>query len=65
MEPPQRAGLKAGDVIVQINNQPINNVSDLSDALLSYDPGTTVNVNIVRGTQQQQIKVQLGELTVS
>ncbi len=59
------AGLRTGDVIVQINNQTINNVSDLSDALLSYDPGTTVNVNLVRGTQQQQVKMKLGELTVS
>jgi S1-C subfamily serine protease len=58
------AGLRAGDVIVQINNQTINNVSDLGDALLSYDPGATVTVNIVRGTQQQQVKVKLSELTV-
>jgi S1-C subfamily serine protease len=59
------AGLRAGDVITQINNQPINNVSDFSDALLAHDPGTTVTVNIVRGTQQLQVKVKLGELTVS
>ena len=59
------AGLRAGDVITQINNQPIANVSDLGDALLSYDPGATVTVNMVRGTQQQQIKVKLGELKVS
>ena len=59
------AGLRAGDVITQINNQTIDNVSDLSDALLSYDPGTTVMANSVRGTQQQQVKVKLGELKVS
>jgi S1-C subfamily serine protease len=60
-----RAGLKAGDVLTQINNQAINNASDLSDSLLSYDPGTTITVNYVRGTQQHQTKVKLGELKVS
>jgi S1-C subfamily serine protease len=59
------AGLRAGDVITQINSQSINNVSDLSDVLLSYDPGATVTVNFVRGTQQQQAKVKLGELMLS
>ena len=59
------AGLRAGDVITGINNVQINNASDLSDALLSFDPGATVTVNLVRGTQQPQVKVKLGELTVS
>lgn len=59
------AGLKPGDVIVQINNQPIANISDLSDVLLSYDPGATVSVSIVRGTQQQQVRIKLGELKAS
>lgn len=60
-----RSGLKVGDVITQINNQTIENVSDLSDTLLMYDPGTTVTVNFVRDTQQKQAKVTLGELQVS
>ncbi|HEX7737453.1 MAG TPA: trypsin-like peptidase domain-containing protein [Ktedonobacteraceae bacterium] len=60
------AGLKTGDVITQVNNEAINNVSDLNDALLLFDPGTTINVNYARGTQQQQqARVKLGELKVS
>jgi len=59
-----RAGLKAGDVITQINDQAINNLSDLGDALLAYDPGTSVTVNYVRGTQQNQTKLKLGEQKV-
>jgi S1-C subfamily serine protease len=60
-----KAGLKAGDVITRINNQAINNVSDLNDALLAFDPGTTTVVGFVRGTQQRQANVTLGELNVS
>lgn len=60
-----RAGLKSGDVLVQINNQPITSTADLGDALLSYDPGTTITASVVRGTRQQQVKIKLGELKVS
>ena len=63
--PAAQAGLRSGDVIVQLEKSAVNNVSDLSDALLSYDPGTTVTVGIMRGTQQMQVKVRLGELKVS
>lgn len=63
--PAAQAGLRNGDVIVQLANQQVNNTSDLSDALLAYDPGATVNVGVVRGTQQMQVKVKLGELKIS
>jgi S1-C subfamily serine protease len=63
--PAAQAGLKTGDVITQLGDKPINNISDLSDALLSYDPGATVPVGFVRGSQQMQVRVKLGELRVS
>lgn len=63
--PAAQAGLKIGDVITQLDNKPINNISDLSDALLSYDPGATVQVGFMRGAQQTQVRVRLGELRIS
>jgi len=60
-----QAGLKPGDVIVQVDNTAINSASDLTDALVNYNPGDVVTLGIVRGTQQMQVKVKLGELTVS
>lgn len=63
--PSAQAGLQPGDVITKLNNTQINNASDLSDALLSYDPGTTVTVGIVRGTQQMQVRMKLSELQIS
>ena len=56
------AGLRAGDVIVQIDNTPINDVASLGSALLSKNPGDTVAVHIYRGSQQMTINVRLGEL---
>jgi len=56
------AGLHAGDVIVQIGNNAVNDVSSLSDALANLNPGQTVAVHIYRGSQQLTIHVTLGEL---
>ncbi|HZO74410.1 MAG TPA: trypsin-like peptidase domain-containing protein [Ktedonobacteraceae bacterium] len=58
----QRAGLQAGDVIVQIDNSPIDNVSSLTDVLATKNPGDNVSVKIYRGNQQLTINVTLGEL---
>ncbi len=60
--PAASAGLQPGDVIVQIDNTPVNDVSSLGSALLNKNPGDTVAVHIYRGSQQTTINVKLGEL---
>jgi S1-C subfamily serine protease len=60
--PAASAGLQVGDVIVQIDSTPVNDVSSLGDALAKYNPGDTVAVHIYRGSQQLIINVKLGEL---
>jgi S1-C subfamily serine protease len=60
-----KAGLQVGDVIVQIDNQPVEDVSTLSDILVNKNPGDTVSVKIYRGSQQITINVKLGELHAS
>jgi len=59
------AGLRAGDVILQIDNTPITSVQSLGDVLLSKSPGDTVAVTINRGGQQMTVNVTLGELPAS
>jgi len=63
--PAASAGLRAGDVVVQIDNTPVTGVQSLGDALLSKSPGDTVAVKIYRGSQQMTVNVKLGELPAS
>jgi S1-C subfamily serine protease len=56
------AGLQVGDVIVQIDNNAINDLSSLSDYLATKNPGDKVAVHIYRGSQQLTVNVTLGEL---
>lgn len=59
------AGLKAGDVILKVDNTTVNDASSLGNALINKNPGDRVAVTINRGGQQQTITVTLGELQAS
>jgi putative serine protease PepD len=62
--PAEKAGLKAGDVIVQIDGNPVNDVQALGDILLNKKPGDTVSVQYYRGNQQRTVQVKLAELQI-
>ena len=57
--PAEKAGLKAGDRIVQLGTQKIENLSDFDAALRKFSPGETVEVAIMRGDERVTIKVVL------
>jgi len=45
----ERAGIKEGDIITEINLRPINNADDLEHALSSLTPGTRMAIIFLRG----------------
>jgi len=59
-----KAGIKAGDVITEINGQPTPTLSDLQNALASLKPGDTVTVKVQQadGTVRS-VQATLGNLT--
>jgi len=56
------AGLKKGDIIVQVDNKDVTGTASLSDVLLTKNPGDTVPVHVYRGNQQMTVNVKLAEL---
>jgi serine protease Do len=56
----ERAGFRAGDVIVRVNNQPVHDTSDFSHALRSHGKGT-VTVGIVREKKEQTLTLPIPE----
>ncbi|MBO0781768.1 MAG: trypsin-like peptidase domain-containing protein, partial [Ktedonobacteraceae bacterium] len=58
-----RAGMRSGDIIVQIDNTPIDGASTLSDVLIQKKPGDVVKVQVYRGSQQMTVNVKLGVLS--
>jgi S1-C subfamily serine protease len=56
--PASRAGLKAGDVIVAVDNTPVESLNTLVKALDNKDEGP-INLSIVRNRSEQTITVTL------
>ena len=59
--PGAKAGLKRGDVITELNGQPITGPNDLRLKVATMAPGTTVHLSINRSGASSQISVPLGE----
>jgi serine protease Do len=61
--PGDKAGLKAGDVILKLNGQEVDDPNALRNEISSTAPGTTVTLTVVRNGTQQDMRATLGELT--
>ncbi|HEV3407102.1 MAG TPA: trypsin-like peptidase domain-containing protein [Gaiellaceae bacterium] len=60
--PAAQAGLRAGDVIVDVGRDPIRSAEDLYSALRERDPGDTVEVTVVRDGGRETVEATLGRL---
>jgi hypothetical protein len=59
--PAAKAGLKAGDILVEFDGKKIQNLYDFTYALRSKKPGDTVLVKVIRSGQPIEAKVLLAE----
>lgn len=59
--PASRAGLKAGDVIVGVDNEKVSSATDLQMNVSERAPGSEVAMHIIRDGKPQTVKVKLGE----
>ena len=55
--PAAAAGLKAGDVVTRLGEHDVTNSHDLTEALATYKPGDTVNVDVKRKGKAKSLKV--------
>jgi serine protease Do len=60
-----KAGLKAGDIVLAVNGEKVVNSGDLVGKLYTHNPGETVEVTILRNGQQSTLPVTLEELKES
>ncbi len=60
--PAEKAGIKAGDVIVKFDGKDVDQMRDLPRLVARAPVGSTVTVEIMRKGKPQQIEVELGRL---
>jgi Tol biopolymer transport system component len=58
--PADKAGMKAGDVIVEMAGTRIENLYDMTYALQDHKPGETIDVVVIRGGQRTTLRATLG-----
>ncbi len=46
--PADKAGLKAGDIIVEVNGKKVENVQDLQNLIMKNPPGTKIRLKVIR-----------------
>jgi serine protease Do len=59
--PGAKAGLQRGDVITELNGQPINGPNDLRLQVGTMVPGTTVHLKVERNGQMRDVSLRLAE----
>ncbi|MCL8209220.1 MAG: S1C family serine protease [Actinomycetia bacterium] len=59
--PAERAGVRAGDFLVEIGGQPVHGIRDVVRVLEHSAVGRTVPLVVERGGQRRALQVTLGE----
>jgi serine protease Do len=62
--PAAKAGIEAGDVVVEFNGKPVMDSDALVSLVVATKPGSTVPVTIIRDKQRKTVNVTVGELDI-
>jgi len=59
--PADKAGMKPGDVLTQVNGQAVNDVVTLLNRIAQTSPGDEAKINLLRKGKPMALKVQIGK----
>jgi serine protease Do len=60
--PAQASGIERGDIILDVNGQPVGDANELRNTIAMMQPGDTAKLKISRNGSTRDISVKLGEL---
>jgi serine protease Do len=60
--PADKAGIKAGDIVVAIDNKPIRNGQELVERVTTTSIGSSLNITVLRDNRRQNFNVTVADL---
>jgi serine protease Do len=61
-DPAEKAGIKPGDIIIEFNGTPIEDMADLPRTVAATAPGRTVKVKVIRERQEKEFSLTVGAM---
>ncbi len=58
--PADQAGIKAGDIMIAVEGEPIRNSSELLNKVAALPPGITTTVTVIRNKKEMNIQIKVG-----
>lgn len=58
--PADKAGIKAGDILIAISGKPLKNSSEMLNVVAALSPGEAVTVTVIRNKQEKSIPIKVG-----
>ena len=55
----QNAGIKAGDIILEVNDVVVNSTSELQEQVAKYRPGDMIEVKYLRNNKEKSVRLHL------
>ncbi len=59
--PAEKAGLKAGDVIIEADGEEIEDSGDLQEVISEFDEGDKVKIKVIRNKSEKEFTVEIAE----
>lgn len=56
----EKAGIKAGDIIINLNGSPLKDLKTYSNTLKTHQPGDTLELTVLRNGKEEAISITLG-----
>jgi serine protease DegQ len=60
-DPADKAGIKPGDILTAINGKPVADVNDMLNTIAQLAPGSTVQMTLLRKTEETRVDVEIGK----
>jgi len=60
-DPAAKAGVRTGDVVTAVDGEKVEDAGDLTRLIAQYEPGSTIELTVLRKGKERELKVTLGE----